>query len=168
MKLTIKLFLMLFLSAILISCMDTHSAHYQPIQDPFVEVFGGGKANRYMVKNLTIAGKGNKEMTNSGGSLAMELEFSHYCPECGDTRNQIIVGIAGEDKAQVCIWSGSQSSDGWQKGKFSLSVPDQKGIYYIRTRYAQAYDCNTALGWWKIDRPTGPTEESNIGYVEIK
>jgi len=43
-------------------------------------------------------------------------------------------------------------------------VPD---VYYIRTRYAQAYTGQDALKWWKVDRSHGPQEEANIGAVVI-
>ncbi len=82
--------------------------------------------------------------------------------------NQIIVGIAGEEKAQACIWSGGKYSNGWKSARFSLDAPKMPGVYYIRVRYAQDYSCENALDWWKIDRPYGPTLESNIGFIHIQ
>ena len=92
----------------------------------------------------------------------------HDCPEYGGAINQILEEIGGEPEAQSCVWNGGQSSNGWQTVEFELEVPNEPGIYYVRTRYAQAYDCSTALGWWLIDRPNGPTSEANIGYIQVR
>ena len=132
-----------------------------------VERFGGELFHRYVVSNLNIDGRGNRIVQKRGGRLRATLEVFHDCPECGGAINQIIVGIGGEEKAQSCIWNGGQSSSGWQTARFELEVPDTPGIYYVQTRYAQAYGCDTSLDWWKIDRPNGPTSDSNIGYIHV-
>ncbi|MBD2613864.1 formylglycine-generating enzyme family protein [Nostoc punctiforme FACHB-252] len=95
------------------------------------------------------------------------MEINHDCPECGTAINQIIVGIAGENQAQACVWIGGSTSNGWQTVSFSLNIPYTPGVYYIRTRYAQAYNSEDALGWWKVDRPDGPTEAANIGAIIV-
>ncbi|MDA0902027.1 MAG: hypothetical protein O3B09_01275 [Proteobacteria bacterium] len=143
------------------------SVTHQSVNGVFVEKFGGGKYNRYITKNLNINNLGKNILVEEGGSFKMSLEIFHSCPECRGAINQIIVGLAGEDKAQKCIWIGGQSSNGWQTVNFRLNIPNQKGVYYIRTRYAQAYNCQDALSWWKVDRPNGPKEESNIGRIRI-
>lgn len=50
---------------------------------------------------------------------------------------------------------------------FVLTIPSKAGTYFVRTRYAQAYNCQDALNWWKIARPHGPTSESNIGVITV-
>ena len=96
------------------------------------------------------------------------MEIMHDCQKCGNAINQIIVGIGGEEKAQACVWNGFQSSNGWKTVAYTLKVPKKKGVYYVRNRYAQAYRCGDALeGWWKIDRPEGPTSDSNIGVIVV-
>ena len=141
---------------------------HEPIYNSQVETFEGGALNRYIVKNFDIENQGNRLLRNKGGRLRASLDIFHHCPECRGALSQIIVGLAGEENAQSCIWSGMRSTKGWLRVHFELTIPDAPGIYYIRTRYAQAYDCENSLGWWQIDRPGGPTEESNIGFVVIR
>jgi len=139
----------------------------QPINKFFVEKFGGGEYIRYIAHNLNINNFGNNLLVEEGGSFKMSLKIFYSCQECGGAINQIIVGLAGENKAQKCIWIGGKSSDGWKKIDFRINVPNKKGVYYIRTGYAQANNCKDALSWWKIDRPNGPEAESNIGRIRI-
>jgi hypothetical protein len=136
--------------------------------DSFVELFGGGTGIRFTVRNLKLNGEGNTLTLEQGGSVEATLEINHDCSECGGAINQIIVGLAGEDRAQACVWIGGSSSNGWQTVSFSLNIPAAWGVYYIRTRYAQAYNEQDALGWWTIDRPNGPTEEANIGVIVVQ
>jgi hypothetical protein len=92
------------------------------------EIFS--EEDRFIVRNLNIEDQGDAVWLKSGGTVSATMEINHNCPKCGLAINQIIVGIAGENKAQ-------------------------------------AYNCQDALGWWKIDRPNGPTSESNIGVVIV-
>lgn len=133
----------------------------EEIYDPFVEM------GRFTTSALKLNNQGHAIVVNQGGIIQASMEINHYCPSCGGAINQIIVGLGGEDQAQVCVWNGGQSSGGWLTVSFSLNIPDKPGVYYIRTRYAQAYTCNDALAWWQVDRPDGPTSASNIGRVII-
>ncbi|MCC5659177.1 SUMF1/EgtB/PvdO family nonheme iron enzyme [Nostoc sp. XA010] len=139
----------------------------QKINNPFVEKFGAGQGNRFLTKNLVLNDESNQIFLNQGGQINATMEINHDCPECGTSINQIIVGIAGEDEAQACVWIGGSTSNSWQPVSFSLNIPYTPGVYYIRTRYAQAYNSEDALGWWKVDRPDGPTEEANIGAIVV-
>jgi formylglycine-generating enzyme required for sulfatase activity len=139
----------------------------QKIHDQFVEKFGGGQGNRFLTRNLQLSGEGNQIYLNKGGQINATMEINHNCPECGTAINQIIVGIAGENQAQACVWIGGSTSNGWQDVAFSLNIPYTPGVYYIRTRYAQAYNSEDALNWWKVDRSDGPTSEANIGSVVV-
>lgn len=175
------------------------------IPNTFTEEFGGGTKIRFQLRNLSIEGQGNVYKTSSGGEFTIEMELLHDCPECGNAINQVIVGLADENQAQVCVWNGKNYSGGqllvvnmgtevqalaedndqaeWVKVKFSIKVPNKKGNYYIRARYAQDYvgtvlteegrkikqpNPSKALGWWKVDRPNGPTEKSNIGLIVVE
>ncbi len=140
----------------------------QPLNDPFVEPFGGGTGIRFTVRNLKLNGEGNTLTLAHGSRIEATLEINHDCSECGGAINQIIIGLAGENRAQACVWIGRSSSNGWQTVSFSLNIPAKPGVYYIRTRYAQAYNAEDSLHWWTVDRPNGPTEESNIGAVAVQ
>jgi uncharacterized protein YjbI with pentapeptide repeats len=133
----------------------------------FTEPFGGGRFNRFQTRNLNLEQQGNRVAKRAGGQFQVTLEVLHDCPECGGAINQIIVGLGGEEKAQTCVWIGGQSSGGWQSVSFTLTVPNTPGIYYVRTRYAQAYTEFDALSWWKVDRPNGPSSGANLGYVRV-
>lgn len=124
--------------------------------------------DRFSVRKLNLNKNGRFLEMHKGGQINATLQINHNCPKCGGAINQIIVGLAGEERAQACIWNGGQTSRGWQTVKFKLDIPDAPGDYEIRTRYAQAYNCNDALGWWKVDRPTGPGIKSTIGVVSVK
>jgi formylglycine-generating enzyme required for sulfatase activity len=139
----------------------------QTIHEQFIEKFGGGQGNRFSTRNLRLNGEANQIFLSKGKQIPATLEINHDCPECGTAINQIIVGIGGEEHAQACVWIGGSSSQDWQTVSFSLNIPDIPGVYYIRTRYAQAYNREDALGWWKVDRPDGPTEAANIGAVVV-
>ena len=145
-----------------------HQSGYEYVNNVYVESFAGGKFDRYIVRNLNIDNKGNRVVTRKGGRFKATMDIFHSCPECGHAINQIIVGVAGNEKASSCIWSGTKSTRGWMTVEFEITIPDVSGIYYIRTRYAQAYECKAALDWWRIDRPNGPNSSSNIGFVHIK
>jgi hypothetical protein len=164
------------------------------------------EGGRFQVKNVNIQNKGNVFTTNKGGRVKVSMDIKHDCSFCGNAVNQIIVGLAGEDKAQESVWNGKQRSGGelkivnngtsmvalaednedsaeWVKVFFTLKVPSKKGIYYIRTRYAQDYqgkvltkeglkkkqpDYPKVLDWWKVDRPNGPDSSSNIGAIVVE
>jgi len=174
--------------------------------DTFTEDFGGPKPGfRYKVRNLSIEGTGNVFKAESGSEVEIEMEVLHDCISCGNAINQIIVGLSSDDKAQVSVWNGKNRSGGgvkivnagtkvecfvednsgeaeWVKVTFSLKISEKPGIYYIRSRYSQAYTgnlltevgrksppkkYNEPLWWWKRDRPNGPDKSSNIGKVIV-
>jgi hypothetical protein len=163
------------------------------------------EGGRYRVRNVKIANSSNVYTMNGGGKVKVEMEIKHDCSFCGNSVNQVLVGLGGEDKAQLSVWNGKQRSGGglkivnpnsqlaafaednagqaeWVKVFFELTIPNKKGIYYIRTRYAQDYQGNIytaqalkrqqpihqkVLGWWKVDRPNGPDSKSNIGAIVV-
>lgn len=57
--------------------------NYEDINNTFVEQFGGGRLNRYIVSNLNIEDRGNRIVQERGGRLRATLEVFHDCPECG-------------------------------------------------------------------------------------
>lgn len=174
------------------------------IPSEFTEEFGGGTGIRFKIRNVSIEGKGNVFHTDKGGSFNVTMELLHDCLESDNAVNQVIAGLGGEKKAQVCVWNGKNFSGGplcvinddtevacygednfeaeWVKVFFKITVPNTKGKYYIRARYAQDYVGTIltesaagkkqpvptkALGWWTVDRPNGPTEKSNIGLISV-
>jgi hypothetical protein len=160
---------------------------------------------RYQVRNVAINGGGNIFRTKEGGEYNIEMEVLHDCSSCGNAINQIIVGLSTDKDAQVSVWNGKQRSGGnvmvvnsgtevacyvednpnkaqWVKVYFKIYAPDVTGIYYLRTRYSQAYTGNLRttealsynqteysepLKWWRVDRPKGPTKDSNIGAIIV-
>ena len=142
------------------------TSSYQAIENNFTEPYGGKTTIRYQIRNVSIAGNSNQYKGQKGANVKVSMEINHNCIDCRGAINQIIVGIGGEEKAQACVWSGMQSSGGWEIVNFKIQLPQKKGIYYLRSRYAQAYTCANSLGWWKVDRPQGPNE--NIGVFDVK
>ncbi|MFF4935040.1 hypothetical protein ACFY2H_40240 [Streptomyces griseofuscus] len=97
-----------------------------------------------------------------GGSHQLSVDVLHDCPGCGDAVNQVIVGLAGEERAQASVWNGKQRSGGglkvvnagtpvealaednpgpaeWVTVWCDLVVPSEAGAYPVVARYAQAY-----------------------------
>jgi DNA-binding NarL/FixJ family response regulator len=220
--LTMKLSLFLLLAILNLCCLrvaaqipdflqsespETPTPNLQEIPEVFVEGFGGSPSNfRFKIRNVNINNQGNVITVSRGGEFPVSMDILHDCTLCGNAINQVIVGIGGEERAQISVWNGKQRSGGpvmvvnrgtpvqalaednpgsaeWVTVYFNISVPDQPGIYYLRTRYAQDYQGNlfTAAGreyeqeifqkvldWWKVDRPNGPEPESNIGAIIVQ
>lgn len=178
----------------------------QLIHNYFTEDFGGPQPGfRYKVRNVSLNGKGNQLYVKAGQLVPVTMEILHDCISCGNAVNQVIVGLGGEPKAQVSVWNGKQRSGGplmvvntgsnvealaednpgpseWVKVYFRIKIPEHKGFYYLRSRYAQDYvgklmtaeakdrlqaDDSKALGWWQVDRPDGPGPRSNIGLFMV-
>ena len=133
----------------------------------FTEPYGGGTGIRFRLRNLSLEEQGNALLLGQGGTINATVELEHDCFECGTAINQIVVGLAGAEAAQSCIWSGLQSSNGWQPASFDLAIPASAGTYEVRARYAQAMTCGDALGWWRVDRANGPGAGSTIGVVVV-
>jgi hypothetical protein len=127
-----------------------------------VEPYGGGTGFRFKIRNVAIDGQGDTVRVRGGGSHEVSFEVLHDCPECGNAVNQVIVGLAGQDRAQSSVWNGKQRSGGgakvvnsgtdvaavaednpgpaeWVAVSCDIVVPDGPGTYSVRARYAQAY-----------------------------
>jgi hypothetical protein len=117
------------------------------------------------LSEFTLNNKGNVVRVAPGEKISASANYIYYCRNCqGGPINQIIVGIAGQNQAQACIYNSSIQGSG--SSKFTLTAPNEPGIYYIRFRYAQAYGCaQGALGWWRVDGE--PTPEANIGTIVV-
>ena len=118
------------------------------------------------LSEFTLNNKGNVVSAAPGEKISVSANYVYDCPECqGGSINQIIVGIAGENSAQACIYNGSIQGAGSKK--FTLTAPNEPGTYYIRFRYAQAFGCEEgALGWWRVDGE--PTAKANIGAIVVE
>jgi hypothetical protein len=127
-----------------------------------VEPYGGGTGFRFKIRNVEIDGQGDTVHVRGGGSHEVSFEVLHDCRECGNAVNQVIVGLAGQDRAQSSVWNGKQRSGGrakvvnsgtdvaavaednpgpaeWVQVSCDIVVPDEPGTYSVRARYAQAY-----------------------------
>jgi thiol-disulfide isomerase/thioredoxin len=177
----------------------------EPVNSHFTEEYGGGEGFRYKIRNVQINDRGNIFKGKKGGTFQVTMEILHDCGECGNAVNQVIVGLSSDKKAQASVWNGKKRSGGplmvvnvstsveayaednsgqaeWVTVYYTITVPNRKGIYYLRTRYAQAYTGNLRtkaglqreqreflepLQWWKVDRPKGPGPQANIGAFII-
>ncbi|XKK61563.1 hypothetical protein HFP71_00745 [Streptomyces sp. ARC32] len=45
----------------------------------------------------------------------MSFDVLHDCSECGNAVNQVIIGLAGQDRAQASVWNGKRRSGGGLK-----------------------------------------------------
>ena len=127
-----------------------------------VEPYGGGTGFRFKIRNVKIDGEGDTVHVSGGGAHELSFDVLHDCPECGNAVNQVIVGLAGQDRAQASVWNGKQRSGGglkvvnpgtdvealaednpgpaeWVRVSCDIVVPGQPGTYSVRARYAQAY-----------------------------
>nr|MDJ0596922.1 hypothetical protein [Pleurocapsa sp. MO_226.B13] len=118
------------------------------------------------LSEFTLNNKGNVVNATPGEKINVSANYIYDCPECQrGAINQIIVGIAGENSAQACIYNGG--IQGSSSNQFTLTAPNEPGIYDIRFRYAQAYGCEQgALDWWRVDGE--PTAEANIGAIVVE
>ncbi|MGW0571741.1 hypothetical protein [Streptomyces tauricus] len=118
--------------------------------------------SRFRIRDVRIDGGGAVVRVRGGGSYRLAFDVLHDCSLCGNAVNQVIVGLAGEDRAQASVWNGKQRSGGgvkvvnagtsiealaednpgpaeWVNVSCDLVVPDAPGVYSVRARYAQAY-----------------------------
>ncbi|WP_442940592.1 hypothetical protein [Nostoc sp.] len=116
--------------------------------------------------DFTLNNKSNVISVAPGEKINGSTNYIYDCPECQPRSiNQIIVGIVGQNSAQACIYD-QLGTKGAGSNKFTLTAPNEPGIYYIRFRYAQAYGCEQgALGWWRVGNE--PTAEANIGAIVV-
>ena len=136
--------------------------HTVPSGPEMVEPYGGGTGFRFKIRNVKIDGQGDAVRVSAGGSHELSFDLLHDCSECGNAVNQVIVGLAGQDRAQASVWNGKRRSGGgatvvnpgthvevsaednpgpaeWVNVSCDIVVPDEPGTYSVRARYAQAY-----------------------------
>ncbi|WP_328495377.1 hypothetical protein OHS59_23510 [Streptomyces sp. NBC_00414] len=118
--------------------------------------------SRFRIRDVRIDGRGDGVRVPRGGSYRIAFDVLHDCSMCGNAINQVIVGLAGEDRAQASVWNGKRRSGGgvkvvnagssvealaednpgpaeWVNVSCDLVVPDEPGVHSVRARYAQAY-----------------------------
>jgi hypothetical protein len=119
------------------------------------------------LSKFTLNNKENVVTTAPGEKINGSANYIYNCPDCQPGAiNQIILGITGENSAQACIYD-QIGTKGEGSSEFTLTAPNEPGIYYIRFRSAGAYGCERgALGWWRVDGE--PTAEANIGAIVVK
>ena len=141
---------------------DVHRTMVPTPGTEMVEPYGGGKGIRFRIRDVRIDGRANVVRVRGGGSHEVSFDLLHDCSECGNAVNQVIVGLAGQERAQASVWNGKQRSGGgvrvvnagtrvealaednpgpaeWVNVSCDLVVPDEPGVYSVRARYAQAY-----------------------------
>ncbi len=115
------------------------------------------ETSRFKIRNVVIDGRGDVIKVQKGGTYRVAMEVLHDCGFCGNAVNQVIVGLAGQDRAQASVWNGKQRSGGgakrvngavaednpgpaqWVGVEFDITVPSEPGPHAIRARYAQNY-----------------------------
>jgi hypothetical protein len=118
--------------------------------------------SRFRIREVRIDGRGDVVRVRGGGVHQVSFDLLHDCPGCGNAVNQVIVGLAGQDRAQASVWNGKQRSGGgmkvvnagthveapaednpgpaqWVNVVCDLVVPAEVGVHSVRARYAQAY-----------------------------
>jgi hypothetical protein len=118
------------------------------------------------LSQFTLNNKGNVVSVTPREKISA---FTNYIYDYPDGQpgaiNQIIVGIAGQNSAQACIYN-ALGIKGSGSSKFTLIAPNEPGIYYIRFKSAGAYGCDQgAIKWWRVDGE--PTSEANIGAIVV-
>ncbi|WP_262704555.1 MULTISPECIES: hypothetical protein [Streptomyces] len=136
--------------------------HFLSPGTEMVEPYGGGTGIRFKIRNMKIDGQGDVVYVRGGGSHQLSFDVLHDCSECENAVNQVIIGLAGQDRAQASVWNGKQRSGGglkvvnwgtdveamaednpgpaeWVNVSCDIVVPDKPGTYSVRARYAQAY-----------------------------
>ena len=137
------------------------------IPTEYTEDFDGPKPGfRFKIRNVDIEGQGRICTLKNGGTVHVEMEVLHDCRSCGNAVNQVIVGLDGQEKAQVSVWNGKKRSGGpvkvinpghpkyqcygednegearWVRVFYDLEIPRQPGLYLVRVRYAQGHTGN--------------------------
>jgi WD40 repeat protein/energy-coupling factor transporter ATP-binding protein EcfA2 len=118
------------------------------------------------LSQFTLNNKGNVVSVTPREKISAFTNYIYDYPD-GQPRaiNQIIVGIAGQNSAQACIYN-ALGIKGSGSSKFTLIAPNEPGIYYIRFKSAGAYGCDQgAIKWWRVDGE--PTSEANIGAIVV-
>lgn len=118
-------------------------------------------AVRYLdmeVSNLVLTSKvnsGKVVYAAPGEQIQGEADCVSYRPTYVAEFTQAIVGFDG---------IGAQAGIGY--GPFSLTAPNEPGVYEVRFRYAQANDLEEAIRcWWGVDQV--PPEQATIGLVIV-
>jgi hypothetical protein len=138
----------------------SHSdVHRTPALTPGPEMV---EPSRFRIRSVKIDDQDAVVTVQGGGSHQLSFDVLHDCSGCGNAVNQVIVGLAGQDRAQASVWNGKQRSGGglkvvnagthvealaednpgpaqWVNVSCELIVPNELGVYSIRARYAQAY-----------------------------
>lgn len=88
----------------------------QQIPDVFMEDFGKPQPGfRFKIKNVKINNQGNVITVSKGGEIPVTMELLHDSTSCANAVNQVIVGIGGEERAQLSVWNGKQRTGGTLK-----------------------------------------------------
>lgn len=136
-----------------------------PILEQLTGITNSATYGQVSLSEFRLNAAGNTISVAPGARIDVSTHYIYDCPECPlGSNHQIIVGITGENSAQACIYDAGTQGSG--STEFMLTAPEDPGVYYIRFRYAQAYDCEEgALGWWQIDGE--PTADANIGAIVV-
>lgn len=117
------------------------------------------------VRAVRLAGQGAQLELDRGARVEGELEFAIECGNnCGPRdQQQVLIGFAGAPRAEVCVWQGTGSTQGWLASRFSVDLPDVTGIYELRVRKTRAPSCAAALELWGRH----PGDDGSVGVVVV-
>jgi|GEM_PF-2264948 len=141
-------------------------AYYVATRESLPEIADSGSFGQVSLRDFRIGeGDGNVVVAGAGAPVRGSTAYEYNCPDCAaGSINQIILGIDGQDRAQACIYNGRIRGQG--NADFTLTAPSEPGTYFVRFRYAQAFNCGDALGWWTVDG--APPESANIGAIVVR
>ncbi|MCR9143330.1 MAG: hypothetical protein NXI24_13845 [bacterium] len=163
----------------------------EKIPAEFTEVFGGSPGEiRYRVRNVRLNGGGRVARVTDNPKIQVSMDILHDCRQCGNAINQVIVGLAGEERAQLSVWNGKQRSGGelrtvnpgsrvaclaednrgpaeWVTVRFTIRVPKRAGVYYLRTRYAQDYRGNLYTEAARASGIEQPIYQDVLGWWKV-
>lgn len=146
--------------------LGAYVATREPATEPLPEIADNGSFGQVTLRDFRIGeGDRNVVVAAPGSPVQGSTAYEYNCPNCdAGSINQIILGIDGQDRAQACIYNGRIRGQG--NADFTLTAPSEPGTYFVRFRYAQAFNCRDALAWWTVDG--APPERANIGAIVVR
>ena len=153
-------------AALLAIALGTYVATRGPTPEPAPEIANSGRFGQVSLSGFRLGeGDGNVAVVAPGAQAQGATAYVYDCPNCAaGSINQVILGIGGQDRAQACIYNGPIRGQG--NASFTLTAPTEPGTYFVRFRYAQAFNCQDALRWWTVDG--APPEQANIGAIIVR
>jgi hypothetical protein len=117
------------------------------------------------LKHFDLEDKGRVVMAQPGEKIHGTVHYKVDVSELDSLHlHHIILGIKnGGD--QTCLTHALGVWDSKGKASFSLTAPEEKGVYEIRFDYQTCLTCNDALKHWSEDPPS---PKATVGIVIVE